>query len=289
MILLGGGPYALPCACFVDGGYVRAHLQRAGLPVEFDPRALAKFVGPSQQVAVGGREFVVDRVFYYDAIDEAADEGEALRMNTYLQRVENLPEVKVGTLGFLRQSGRRDRPREQKGVDVQLAVDALEMAFAHRTAAVALVAGDADFAPLMEAVRRTGTYAFVLAWRTSLSNALRAAVGIMRLLGLVREGEGIAAGVLESLGVSLDTVMEVTDAARDVLLEKGFDPVFGARPMRRAIQNLIEDPLAEGLLHGRFQPGDTVLVDRAGEDLTLETKPATPEAEEAKVPVEASA
>jgi ATP-dependent Clp protease ATP-binding subunit ClpC len=84
-------------------------------------------------------------------------------------------------------------------------------------------------------------------------------------------------------------VMEVTDAARDVLLEKGFDPVFGARPMRRAIQNLIEDPLAEGLLHGRFQPGDTVLVDRHGEDLTLETKEAAPEAEEEKVPVEASA
>jgi ATP-dependent Clp protease ATP-binding subunit ClpC len=84
-------------------------------------------------------------------------------------------------------------------------------------------------------------------------------------------------------------VMEVTDAARDVLLEKGFDPVFGARPMRRAIQNLIEDPLAEGLLHGRFRPDDTVLVDRAGDDLTLETKQRTPEAEEERVPVEASA
>jgi ATP-dependent Clp protease ATP-binding subunit ClpC len=86
-------------------------------------------------------------------------------------------------------------------------------------------------------------------------------------------------------------VMEVTDAARDVLLEKGFDPVFGARPMRRAIQNLIEDPLAEGLLHGRFQPGDTVLVDRAGDDLTLETKqtePAPPPEEE-KVPAETPA
>ncbi|MBV8719148.1 MAG: ATP-dependent Clp protease ATP-binding subunit [Chloroflexi bacterium] len=86
-------------------------------------------------------------------------------------------------------------------------------------------------------------------------------------------------------------VMEVTDDARDVLLEKGFDPVFGARPMRRAIQNLIEDPLAEGLLHGRFQPGDIVLVDRAGDDLTLETKPGTeapPPAEE-KVPAETPA
>jgi ATP-dependent Clp protease ATP-binding subunit ClpC len=87
-------------------------------------------------------------------------------------------------------------------------------------------------------------------------------------------------------------VMEVTDAARDVLLEKGFDPVFGARPMRRAIQNLIEDPLAEGLLHGRFQPDDTVLVDRAGDDLILETKQtkaAPPPPEEEKIPAETPA
>jgi ATP-dependent Clp protease ATP-binding subunit ClpC len=87
-------------------------------------------------------------------------------------------------------------------------------------------------------------------------------------------------------------VMEVTDSAKDVLLEKGFDAVFGARPMRRAIQNLIEDPLAEGLLHGRFQPGDTVLVDRAGDDLTLETKPveeAPPPPEQEKVPAETPA
>ena len=85
-------------------------------------------------------------------------------------------------------------------------------------------------------------------------------------------------------------VMEATDAAKDLLMEKGFDAVFGARPMRRAIQNLIEDPLAEGLLHGRFQPGDTVLVDRGGDDLTLETKQAAPEPEEVeKVPAETSA
>ncbi|MBV9543101.1 MAG: NDP-hexose 4-ketoreductase, partial [Chloroflexi bacterium] len=84
-------------------------------------------------------------------------------------------------------------------------------------------------------------------------------------------------------------VMEVTDAARDLLLEKGFDPVFGARPMRRAIQNLIEDPLAEGLLHGRFQSGDIVLVDRQADDLTIETKPGVPQEETEKVPAEAPA
>jgi ATP-dependent Clp protease ATP-binding subunit ClpC len=84
-------------------------------------------------------------------------------------------------------------------------------------------------------------------------------------------------------------VMEASDAAKDLLVDKGFDPVFGARPMRRAIQNLIEDPLAEGLLHGRFQPGDVVLIDRVGEDLTLETKQSAPAEEAEKVAAETPA
>jgi ATP-dependent Clp protease ATP-binding subunit ClpC len=84
-------------------------------------------------------------------------------------------------------------------------------------------------------------------------------------------------------------VMEATDAAKDLLMEKGFDAVFGARPMRRAIQNLIEDPLAEGLLHGRFQPGDIVLVDRVADDLTLETKQAVTAQEQEKVAAETPA
>jgi ATP-dependent Clp protease ATP-binding subunit ClpA len=83
-------------------------------------------------------------------------------------------------------------------------------------------------------------------------------------------------------------VMEATDAAKDLLMDKGFDAVFGARPMRRAIQNLIEDPLAEGLLHGRFQPGDVILVDRSGDDLTLETKPGVAGPPSEKVPAEAT-
>ena len=66
--------------------------------------------------------------------------------------------------------------------------------------------------------------------------------------------------------------IEVTDAAKDLLVTKGFDVVYGARPMRRAIQNLIEDPLAEAVLHGRFSPGDTIRIDRQGEDLIFETR-----------------
>jgi ATP-dependent Clp protease ATP-binding subunit ClpC len=84
-------------------------------------------------------------------------------------------------------------------------------------------------------------------------------------------------------------VMEASNQAKDLLVDKGFDPVFGARPMRRAIQNLIEDPLAEGLLHGRFQPGDVVLIDRVGDDLTLETKQSAPAEEAEKVAAETPA
>ena len=55
--------------------------------------------------------------------------------------------------------------------------------------------------------------------------------------------------------------LEVTDAARDFLGEKGYDEVFGARPLRRLIQDMVEDRLSEGLLGGNFQSGDTVIVD----------------------------
>ncbi len=48
------------------------------------------------------------------------------------------------------------------------------------------------------------------------------------------------------------------DDAKDMLVEKGYDPQYGARPLRRTITNLIEDPLAEGLLQGKYRPGDIV-------------------------------
>ena len=55
--------------------------------------------------------------------------------------------------------------------------------------------------------------------------------------------------------------LEMTEAAKDWLGEKGYDQVFGARPLRRVIQNELEDRLSEALLQERFGPGDTVLID----------------------------
>ena len=57
--------------------------------------------------------------------------------------------------------------------------------------------------------------------------------------------------------------LTATDAALDLLAEQGYDPDMGARPLRRAIQQKVEDPLSDGLLSGDFNEGDTILVDVA--------------------------
>ncbi|MGB9553285.1 MAG: AAA family ATPase, partial [bacterium] len=53
----------------------------------------------------------------------------------------------------------------------------------------------------------------------------------------------------------------LTDSAKDLLAQKGFDPTFGARPLRRTIQHMVENPLSEKILEGEFQEGDTVVID----------------------------
>jgi ATP-dependent Clp protease ATP-binding subunit ClpC len=67
-----------------------------------------------------------------------------------------------------------------------------------------------------------------------------------------------------------EITLEVTEAAMDLLGERGYDHTYGARPLKRIIQNLIEDPLAEGLLNSRFVPGSTVRVDVEDDLLKLD-------------------
>ena len=55
--------------------------------------------------------------------------------------------------------------------------------------------------------------------------------------------------------------LEVTPEARRLIAEEGYDPAFGARPMKRAIQHMVSDPLAMAFLDGRFSDGDTIRVD----------------------------
>jgi ATP-dependent Clp protease ATP-binding subunit ClpB len=65
--------------------------------------------------------------------------------------------------------------------------------------------------------------------------------------------------------------LEVSQAARGAIINEGYDPQYGARPMKRAIQRLVSDPLALRLINGDFNDGDTILVDvaPAGAELTF--------------------
>lgn len=63
--------------------------------------------------------------------------------------------------------------------------------------------------------------------------------------------------------------LRVTDEARKLIITKGYDPVFGARPLKRAIQRTIEDRLSEEILKKTIAPGDTIVVDAQGEDVSI--------------------
>ncbi|AEE95654.1 ATP-dependent Clp protease ATP-binding subunit [Mahella australiensis] len=69
--------------------------------------------------------------------------------------------------------------------------------------------------------------------------------------------------------------MEVTPAARDYLAKEGFDPIYGARPLRRAIQRMVEDNLSEELLKGTIAPGDSVIADVENGRLVFKKKQVT--------------
>ena len=73
------------------------------------------------------------------------------------------------------------------------------------------------------------------------------------------------AGMLADRRMSL----EVTEKARELLAEKGYDPVYGARPLKRTIQRLIQDPLALKVLGGEFREGDRIKVDASGDQLVF--------------------
>ena len=65
--------------------------------------------------------------------------------------------------------------------------------------------------------------------------------------------------------------LEVTEQAKQWLAETGYDPQFGARPLRRVIQDSVEDKLSDAILGGDLHPGDTALVDHDGEDLIVKS------------------
>ena len=71
-------------------------------------------------------------------------------------------------------------------------------------------------------------------------------------------------------GVGIE--VDLQQSAKDFLVEKGYDPKFGARPLRRAIQKYIEDPMAEAILGNNLSSGDIIKITHDGKDETQELK-----------------
>ena len=85
----------------------------------------------------------------------------------------------------------------------------------------------------------------------------------------IRAIAGLQIDILRDRLLERDISLELTDAALDLIGEAGFDPVYGARPLKRAIQSQLENPLAQDILAGRFGPGSTVTVDARDEQLVF--------------------
>jgi len=87
--------------------------------------------------------------------------------------------------------------------------------------------------------------------------------------GQIRHIVQIQLGYLKARLAEREMTLTVTDQALDKLAEAGFDPVYGARPLKRVIQQRIENPLAREILQGHFGPGAAIRADLTGDDLTF--------------------
>jgi ATP-dependent Clp protease ATP-binding subunit ClpB len=79
---------------------------------------------------------------------------------------------------------------------------------------------------------------------------------------------------IQALLADQKIVLEVTPAARDHIAEAGYDPTYGARPLKRAIQRELQNPIATKLLENSFTEGDTILIDLTDGVLTFVKKPS---------------
>jgi ATP-dependent Clp protease ATP-binding subunit ClpC len=82
--------------------------------------------------------------------------------------------------------------------------------------------------------------------------------------------------------------IQLSEEAKELLVEKGYDPTMGARPLRRAIQRYIEDPLADFVLGRTIEPGSTIIVNRkpdTDDEVDIEVIPGAPPVEPEKVTV----
>ena len=138
----------------------------------------------------------------------------------------------------------------------------------------------------LERARREALEALRALFRPEFLNRIDEIV-IFNPLGKEQLGQivGLLMKSVEKRLAERQITLELKPAAQELLLREGYDPAYGARPLRRTIQRLIQDPLAMQILEGKVLPGDHVIVDRDGQKDTMrfERKPAKQPAAAARI------
>lgn len=149
---------------YVDGAYLRAEGEALTVPFP-NPRMVVLWVVDAVQ-SIGGR-VLLRRTSFYDA--EPSDQPPLPALGQYWQFVENQfdTDLRFGEV--------RGKPKRQKGVDVLLAVDMLSASFRQLFDVAVLIAGDADFVPLVREVRRLGVTVVVAGVRNTTARELQIA------------------------------------------------------------------------------------------------------------------
>jgi ATP-dependent Clp protease ATP-binding subunit ClpB len=121
-----------------------------------------------------------------------------------------------------------------------------------------------------ERARKEAMEALRAAFRPEFINRIDEIV-IFNPLGKEQLGRivGLLLKNVEKLLVERQITLELTPAAEELLLREGYDPAYGARPLRRTIQRLLQDPLAMQILEGKVLPGDHIRVDRDGQKTAM--------------------
>lgn len=132
---------------------------------------------------------------------------------------------------------------------------------------IQVLGAEADYEDMKETVMGIAAQHF----RPEFLNRIDDAVVFHSLIrDQIRDIAHIQLDILKSRLKEKDICLQFTDAAIDLLVESGFDPVYGARPLKRAVQRYIENPIAQDLLQGKFLPGDSLLISREGDQLKFE-------------------
>ncbi|HUF48097.1 MAG TPA: ATP-dependent chaperone ClpB [Vicinamibacterales bacterium] len=210
----------------------------------------------------------------YVGYEEAGQLTEAIRRRPYavvlFDEVEKAhPEV----LNVMLQLLDDGRLTDGKGRTVDFRNSVVIMTSNVGSAAIAERA-HAGEASLDEGVRRQLTEALRTTFKPEFLNRIDETI-FFHALGRAEIRQIIDIQLTALLGRLRDRKIDLamSDAARDMLIEEGYDPVYGARPLKRVLQRRVLDPLALGVLEGRFKEGDAVTVDVDAGSITLTSQP----------------